>query len=99
MTGSEGIDDLEVMILDVIRRIPQGDVMTYGEVAEIAGFPGRARAVGRVLAATVEDVPWWRVVGSGFRIVSPSATEQRDRLVAEGHRIRAYRIHSGNRLD
>jgi len=35
----------------VVRSIPRGETMTYGQVAELAGSPGAARAVGRAMAA------------------------------------------------
>jgi methylated-DNA-protein-cysteine methyltransferase-like protein len=50
-------------ILDVIRAIPRGKVMTYGEVARVAGLPRGARVVGYALRAAKGRVPWQRVVG------------------------------------
>jgi methylated-DNA-protein-cysteine methyltransferase related protein len=50
-------------ILDVIRAIPRGRVMTYGEVARVAGLPRGARVVGYALRAAKGRVPWQRVVG------------------------------------
>lgn len=50
-------------VLAVVARIPEGRVMTYGDIAEAIG--SRApRAVGRVLALFGHAVPWWRVVPS-----------------------------------
>jgi methylated-DNA-protein-cysteine methyltransferase-like protein len=34
-------------IYDVVRRVPRGRVVTYGQVATLAGIPGHARQVGR----------------------------------------------------
>ena len=47
-----------------------GRVATYGQVAELAGFPGRARQVGFALAALPEelDLPWHRVVNARGRV-------------------------------
>src|SRR5262245_4904742 len=50
-------------ILDVIRAIPRGRVMTYGEVARVAGLPRGARVVVYALKAAESRVPWHRVVG------------------------------------
>ncbi len=52
---------------------------TYGDVAEVAGYPRQARLVGRILATTDVDVPWWRVVNAAGRIVSghPERADQR----------------------
>lgn len=74
----------EESVLEVLRSLRPGEVVTYGEVAEMAGFPGRARAVGRILSVTDEDVPWWRVVGHGGRLISPDPTRQADLLRREG---------------
>jgi methylated-DNA-[protein]-cysteine S-methyltransferase len=47
----------------VVRRIPVGKTMSYGEVARRAGHPGAARAVGSIMAHNYDpDVPCHRVV-------------------------------------
>ena len=68
----------------VIAGIPSGDVWTYGEVAEAAGRPGAARAVGHLLATTPEDLPWWRVVAANGRLVPGHERVHAERLRAEG---------------
>src|SRR5688572_12245853 len=50
-------------IIQVIRAIPKGEVMTYGQVAAAAGIPRGARAVVWALRTASERVPWHRVVG------------------------------------
>lgn len=57
MPSPEFVDD----VLAVVRRIPAGRVMTYGDIAEVLGSSA-PRAVGRVLALFGHAVPWWRVV-------------------------------------
>ena len=53
-------------IYAVVKQIPIGTVLTYGQVAELAGLDGKARLVGyalfRVEIAT--DIPWQRVVNA-----------------------------------
>jgi methylated-DNA-protein-cysteine methyltransferase related protein len=71
-------------VAGVIRAIGPGDVWTYGEVAEAAGRPGAARAVGRVLATLDAGLPWWRVVTSTGRLVPGHEAEHAGRLRAEG---------------
>ncbi len=51
-------------VLDVVDQIPAGQVMTYGDIAELVGRGG-PRGVGNVMARFGSDVPWWRVVRSG----------------------------------
>ncbi len=50
-------------ILAVIRRIPRGRVMTYGQVAAAAGIPRGARVVGYALRGAKGTVPRQRVLG------------------------------------
>ena len=77
-------------IWDVVCRIPQGQVSTYGAVARAAGLPGRARQAGFALRVAPDGMhlPWHRVVGAGGRIVFPRTSrhhrEQARRLRAEG---------------
>ncbi|MFD4366650.1 MGMT family protein [Rhodococcus sp. NPDC058521] len=47
-------------VLDVVDRIPQGRVMSYGAIADQVG--GSARSVGGVLSAWSEETNWHRVV-------------------------------------
>ena len=51
-------------VLEVVDTIPEGRVMTYGDIAELLGRGG-ARGVGNVMARYGSDVPWWRVIRAG----------------------------------
>lgn len=56
-------------VLAVVRRIPKGKVSTYGDVAEFAGRPGAARAVGNIMRDCGRpDVPCHRVVAAGGKL-------------------------------
>ena len=74
----------EQAVTAVLHSLEPGEVVTYGEVAAEAGFPGAGRAVGRLLATTAEDVPWWRVVTATGRLVPGHEAEHARRLRAEG---------------
>ncbi len=74
----------EQAVVQVLHSIGPGEVVTYGEVAAEAGFPGAARAVGRILAMDGHDVPWWRVVTASGRLVPGHEEEHARRLRAEG---------------
>src|SRR4051794_28009183 len=78
------VNDFTDRVVAVIRRIHWGDVWTYGEVAEAAGRPGAARAVGRVLATIDDDLPWWRVVTASGRLVPGHEQAHARHLRAEG---------------
>lgn len=77
-------------VIAVVRRIPKGRLASYGQVAVLAGFPGRPRQVGMVLKGLPQGtrVPWHRVVNNQGHIPSQgrawSALEQARRLMAEG---------------
>jgi len=83
----------------LVRQVPRGRVVTYGQVARLLGKDRGARAVGWALRALGDEeaarVPWHRVVGSGGRVslgVSPSGLEQRRRLRREGVRFAQGRV-------
>jgi methylated-DNA-protein-cysteine methyltransferase-like protein len=80
-------------IRDTIRTIPKGKVATYGDVANAAGFPGRARQVVWALRGA-RGLPWHRVVGAGGKIMLPgeNGLEQRLRLETEGVAFRNGRV-------
>ncbi len=53
----------------VVKKIPAGQVLSYGEVAKLAGSPGAARAVGGIMKKNFDkSVPCHRVVLSDGRI-------------------------------
>ena len=66
-------------------------MLSYGDVAAEAGFPGAARAVGNVLATT-PDLPWWRVVSSTGRLIPHDPQRQAALLAAEGVECRNGRV-------
>lgn len=84
--------DLELAVLDVLAMLEPGEVVSYGDVADDAGYPGRARAVGRLLATGTADVPWWRVVNAAGRLVPGLEAEHAARLRAEGVLVRDGRV-------
>lgn len=75
----------------VIAALAEGEVVSYGDVAAQAGYPGAARGVGRVLAAS-EGLPWWRVVMASGRMAPGKEVEQARRLRAEGVAVHAGRV-------
>ncbi|QCR44619.1 DNA-binding protein [Curtobacterium sp. SGAir0471] len=56
--------DFGAAVAEVVRLIPAGHVMTYGDVAAALGSRA-SRAVGKVMAHEGADLPWWRVVRAG----------------------------------
>jgi methylated-DNA-protein-cysteine methyltransferase-like protein len=78
------------LIYSVVISIPPGRVATYGQVADEAGLPRRARMVGYALRVLPDDsgVPWHRVVNASGEVSARGAPEseheQRSLLEAEG---------------
>ena len=57
--------DYREKVYEIVRQIPSGKVMTYGQIAEILGKGYTARTVGYVMhAASTENVPWQRVINA-----------------------------------
>ena len=54
-------------VFDLVRRIPRGRVMTYGQIAACLGSRLSPRAVGWMLHRCPDDVPWQRVVNAAGR--------------------------------
>lgn len=77
--------------------MPEGRVATYGQIAKMAGFSGRARWAGWVLRNSQgESLPWHRIINakgeSSFPKDSPACKQQLQRLAQEGVSINNGRI-------
>ena len=75
----------------VVRQIPYGKVATYGQIADLAGYYGKARLVGYALYQVdpVSDIPWQRVINIKGEVSYSIAREgadyvQRNMLEQEG---------------
>ncbi len=73
----------------IVRSIPPGKVMSYGEVGELLSRPANGRLVGQWMAQAPDGVPWWRVVAKDGRLPIAKrgpgfASEQAQRLHGEG---------------
>ncbi len=83
--------DFTKRVRDIVRKIPKGKTMTYGEVAYAAGRPGAARAVGTIMANNDDtSVPCHRVIRSDGKIGGYNqinGPSKRDLLLAEGAAI------------
>ena len=80
-------------VFEIVRQIPPGRVMTYGQLAEILGEGYTARTVGFVMHSADQSVPWQRVINaqgacSTGRVIVPPDLQQR-MLESEGVRFDA----------
>ncbi|MGO2769698.1 methylated-DNA-protein-cysteine methyltransferase related protein [Pseudomonas taetrolens] len=87
-----------VALYSTLMMVPPGHVVTYGQLAELAGLGRAARWVGRTLSQLPEGtrLPWHRVLAAGGRLSLPagsaSGDEQRARLRDEGLSIVNNRV-------
>jgi methylated-DNA-protein-cysteine methyltransferase-like protein len=82
-------------VWSLVRQVPRGKVVTYGQIAQILPPPAEVdlqtyqalspRWVGSAMAACPPDVPWQRVINSQGKVSNrPGAQRQRQLLEAEG---------------
>lgn len=82
--------EFRAAVIAVVRRIPKGKLLTYGDVARLSGWPGRPRQVGMILKGLPETIrlPWHRVVNAQGLVPQRArfwgAHEQMQRLRLEG---------------
>ncbi|MYK89169.1 MAG: DUF91 domain-containing protein [Acidobacteria bacterium] len=81
-----GVGEFRERVWSYLRDVPPGTVVTYKQVAEQAGSPDAAQAVGSIMRALRDDtdVPWHRVVNAQGRLATAESREQRERLGEEG---------------
>lgn len=75
-------------VYEIVRQVPPGRVMTYGQIAIILGEGYTARTVGYVMHASPDEVPWQRVINSQGKCSTGKLTIpinlQQELLEAEG---------------
>ncbi len=82
----------ERRIIDVLMSLGDGEVTTYGDIADVAGYPKQSRLVGRILGATDVEVPWWRVVNAAGLLRAGNPSLQTELLAEEGVLVRNGKI-------
>lgn len=73
-------------VINIIKNIPEGKVMTYGQIARLAGSPRAARQVVRILHSMSKkhQLPWHRVINAkGQVVIKDEATYQEQVLNLE----------------
>lgn len=88
--------DFTMQVLDVIKSVPYGKVMTYGQVAAIAGNPRGARQVARILHSMSgnHQLPWHRIINSkgGISLTGEAGFVQTQMLLDEGIVVQNKRV-------
>ncbi|NKI40048.1 DNA-binding protein [Streptomyces sp. LD120] len=85
--GAHELPGYAERVLDVAELIPEGRVMTYGDVAEWLA-EGGPRQVGRVMALYGGAVPWWRVVRADGHLLPGHELRALEHYRAEGTPLR-----------
>lgn len=82
-------------VYELVAQIPVGRVMTYGDIAILAGHPYAARQVGGLAHYGPTDLPWQRVVNRQGGLASGyygGRQGQQTALEAEGVAIKDYKV-------
>lgn len=82
-------------VLRAVRQIPKGEVRTYGEIAEAAGSPGAAQAVGSIMKQNRDkNIPCHRIICSSGKIggYNGNLGKKKDLLEAEGFFVNAKNV-------
>ncbi|WP_220465383.1 MGMT family protein [Colwellia sp. BRX10-3] len=83
--SAKSLNANHIKIWQAVQAIPLGKVACYGQIADLAGLPGRARLVGKALGAVPkngwrgQEVPWFRVVNSQGKISFAPGSDHFDR--------------------
>lgn len=74
------------LVYRIVAQIPEGKVVTYGQIATCLGKPGSARVVGWAMRTAPSNLPWHRVVDRfGYPKCRTGGMEvHRAKLEAEG---------------
>ena len=70
-------------VYDIVRQIPAGKVISYGEIARLIGAPGAARQVGWAMRTCPDELPWQRVVRADGSIAGGGWAELRRALLED----------------
>lgn len=82
-------------VCEIVASIPEGRLMSYGDVAAIAGHPYAARVVGQIAHFGPDDLPWHRVVNRVGNLASGfwgGKEVHRQMLEHEGVPIEDYQV-------
>lgn len=72
-------------VYEIVRRVPEGRVVSYGQIARMLGAPRSARMVGWAMRCCPEEIPWQRVVKADGTVAGGAFSEVRRALLhAEG---------------
>jgi methylated-DNA-protein-cysteine methyltransferase related protein len=88
-------------IYALVRKIPNGKVATYGQIADLLGLYGKARSIGYALFRVdrSSDIPWQRVINAKGEISYSSARLGADYLQKDLLESEGIEFKNGERID
>lgn len=78
---------IQSKILKTLSIVPSGYVISYGQLADLAGLPGKARLVGKCLKGSDVTTRWHRVIRADGKIAFPAGSELAEEVVVRNHRV------------
>jgi methylated-DNA-protein-cysteine methyltransferase-like protein len=87
--------DFRQRVEDLVTQIPEGRVMTYGQLASLCGSPRSARIVGGIAHFGDPDLPWQRVVNKQGGLASgyPGGKSGHQQVLEqEGHNVKDFKV-------
>ena len=83
---------LEQALTVAVASLREGEVVSYGDVAERAGRPDAPRAAGALLSKAITTLPWWRVVYASGKLAPCDPVTQQEKLEEEGVVVKNGRV-------
>ena len=84
------VSSFYIRAIEIIKKIPEGKVATYGQVAKYAGNPQGTRQIARILHSSSEkhELPWHRVINSKGKIsLNPGDGYELQKMLLENEGI------------
>lgn len=92
---TQGKNSFKNRVEAIVAQIPQGRVMTYGQLAALCGNPRAARIVGGIAHFGDPDLPWQRVVNKQGGLASgyPGGKSGHQQVLEqEGYEVKDYTV-------
>jgi len=82
----------EQSLMLAVANLDEGEIVSYGDIAQRAGRPDAPRAAGALLSKAIASLPWWRVVYASGKLAPCDPETQQEKLESEGVEIKNGRV-------
>lgn len=86
------VTEFQQQMADAVNSLRPGQVVSFGDIASLAGRPRASRAAGKMLSQSMDTLPWWRVVYSSGHLPPCNPSVQSERLADEGVQLDGFRV-------